>query len=104
MQGAKALAACVAQESSSLVKLYLEGNQIGPAGADAFSNALEARGGTGTLQHLYVDNNDIGKPCMQRLSRALNSATVIGDPLELEDGLGDKHGGQVPGSGNTAAQ
>jgi hypothetical protein len=33
------------------------------------------------LKNLYVDNNDIGEKGSQRLATALNSATVIADPI-----------------------
>mmetsp|Transcript_26297 Transcript_26297/g.64107 ORF Transcript_26297/g.64107 Transcript_26297/m.64107 type:complete len:299 (+) Transcript_26297:50-946(+) len=83
-QGAKDFASTLSQ-NKTLTKLYLEGNNIGLEGANAFSDALEAmNNGTttgATLQHLFVDNNNIGKEGSKRLAKALNSATAIGESL-----------------------
>jgi Ran GTPase-activating protein (RanGAP) involved in mRNA processing and transport len=59
-------------------KIYLEGNNIGLQGADAFANVLEELGGNTALKNLFVDNNNIGKEGSKRLANALNSATAIG--------------------------
>ena len=67
--------------NNTLCKLYLEGNQIGLQGADAFSSVLEELRGVSRLQYLYVDNNNIGKNSSERLAKALNSATMIKDVL-----------------------
>ena len=70
--------------SNKLVsKIYLEGNNIGLEGADAFSSVLEELGSGGNtgLKNLFVDNNNIGKDGSKRLARALNSETAIGESL-----------------------
>lgn len=67
--------------NKTLTKLYLEGNTIGEDGADAFANVLIHCDGDTGLKHLFCDNNDIGKEGSQRLAKALNSATAIGDSL-----------------------
>ena len=78
--GAAALARCLTT-NKTLCKLTLEGNQILEEGADAFTKVLtECQGNTG-LQHLFCDNNEIGKDGSKRLAEALNSATAIGDSL-----------------------
>lgn len=76
--GAKELAASLSS-NKTLSKLYLEGNNIGLAGADHFSEVLEELNGDASLKNLFVDNNNIGKEGSQRLANALNSATAIGD-------------------------
>ena len=78
--GAFQLASCLST-NKKLVKIYLEGNSIGAKGADSFSEALESMEGKASLQHLFVDNNGIGKESSQRLAKALNSATTIGESL-----------------------
>ena len=67
--------------NKTLTKLYLEGNAIGEAGADAFTKILIHCDGDTGLKHLFCDNNNIGKEGSQRLAKALNSATAIGDSL-----------------------
>jgi Ran GTPase-activating protein (RanGAP) involved in mRNA processing and transport len=62
-------------------KIYLEGNNIGLQGAEAFSNILEELDGNTALKNLFVDNNNIGKEGSQRLANALNSETAIGGSL-----------------------
>eukprot|EP00980_Cylindrotheca_fusiformis_P028781 scaffold22642_cov134-Cylindrotheca_fusiformis.AAC.36 len=76
--GAKELAASL-RSNKILSKLYLEGNAIGLAGANYFSEVLEELAGDTSLKNLFVDNNNIGKEGSQRLAKALNSATAIGD-------------------------
>ena len=65
--------------NTSLRKLFLEGNQIGPVGAAAFTSVLHQMDGTSALKNLYVDNNGIGKEESMLLARALNNASVIDD-------------------------
>lgn len=77
-EGAKAIAATL-YSNKVLSKLYLEGNNIGLEGADAFSIVLEELRGDTALKNLYVDNNNIGKEGSKRLAKALNSPTVIED-------------------------
>jgi hypothetical protein len=79
-EGAHSLAQTLFQ-NKILSKLYLEGNNIGIEGANAFSTVLEILQGDTALKNLYVDNNDIGEKGSQRLATALNSATVIADPI-----------------------
>lgn len=62
-------------------KIYLEGNNIGLAGAEAFSSVLEELDGNTGLKNLFVDNNNIGKAGSQRLANALNSESAIGGSL-----------------------
>ena len=69
-------------ETNQVSKLYLEGNNIGEAGAAAFSAVLEESNGESSLKKLYVDNNNIGKEGSNRLAKALKSDTIIGDSLE----------------------
>jgi Leucine Rich repeat len=78
--GAKALAQSL-HDNQRLSKLYLEGNNIGLEGANAFSSVLEELAGNTALKNLYVDNNDVGKEGSKRLAKALNSGTAIGDPI-----------------------
>lgn len=85
--GAAHLAKVLRSENSRLTKLYLEGNDMGDAGAAAWSQALEdtvhdTKNKSSVLQHLFVDNNNIGKEASQRLTRALNRATVVPNGLE----------------------
>jgi Ran GTPase-activating protein (RanGAP) involved in mRNA processing and transport len=79
VDGARALAKGL-EQSSSLQKLYLEGNAIADEGALAFTNVLlsQSRTDTKVLQHLYVDNNGLGKDAATKLGRALNSEGLIG--------------------------
>jgi len=67
--------------NKTLTKLYLEGNSIREEGADAFVKALTCCQTQTALKYLFCDNNDIGKEGSQRLAKALNSDTVIGDSL-----------------------
>jgi Ran GTPase-activating protein (RanGAP) involved in mRNA processing and transport len=62
-------------------KIYLEGNNIGLEGAEAFSTVLEELDGNTALKKLFVDNNNIGKEGSQRLAMALNSESAIGGSL-----------------------
>jgi Ran GTPase-activating protein (RanGAP) involved in mRNA processing and transport len=78
--GAKALAQSLYQ-NKLVSKVYLEGNNIGLEGANAFSTVLEDLKGDTALKNLYVDNNNIGKDGSKRLANALNSSTVIDDPI-----------------------
>jgi hypothetical protein len=78
--GAKVMAEAL-YRNKFLSKLYLEGNQIGWQGANAFSTVLEALQGDTGLQHLFVDNNDIGKEGSKRLAKALNTGTAIEESL-----------------------
>jgi hypothetical protein len=64
-------------------KIYLEGNDIGITGADAFSSVLEELDGNTALKNLFVDNNNIGKAGSNRLAQALKSETAIGGGLEM---------------------
>lgn len=80
VDGAMALAKTL-ETNKTLVKLYLEGNQIGPEGASSFSQVLETLNGDTGLKHLFVDNNAIGKEGSQRLAAALQSETAIGGAL-----------------------
>ncbi len=64
-----------------LSKLYLEGNNIGFEGANAFATVLEELQGETALKNLFVDNNNIGKEGSKRLAKALNSSTSIGDAI-----------------------
>jgi hypothetical protein len=66
-----------------LEKLYLEGNFIQDAGADALKQALLAGGHV--LDKLYVDNNGLSKEHAVSLGAAVNSATVIGDSAFFEN-------------------
>ncbi len=75
--GAQALAHILPQ--SQITKLYLEGNRIGIQGAEHFIHVLEHDRSNIKLQHLYVDNNDIGKDGSKRLARALNLDSMIDD-------------------------
>ncbi|KAG7366413.1 leucine rich repeat LRR-containing protein [Nitzschia inconspicua] len=75
---------CLAQslyKNKKLSKLYLEGNNIGLEGANAFSTVLEELKGNTSLKNLYVDNNTIGKEGSKRLANALNSDTAIGESI-----------------------
>ena len=72
--------ASVLTTNKTLTKLYLEGNSILEGGADAFTKALNECEFT-ALKHLFCDNNNIGKEGSQRLAKALNSDTLIGDSL-----------------------
>jgi Leucine-rich repeat (LRR) protein len=63
-------------KGSRLESLFLEGNFIQDAGADAFRQALLAGGHV--LTKLYVDNNGLSKENAIALGAAVNSATVIG--------------------------
>jgi Ran GTPase-activating protein (RanGAP) involved in mRNA processing and transport len=78
VEGARALALGL-NKNATLRKLYLEGNMIGPEGADSFRTVLEEQSSKNCkmLQHLYVDNNGIGKVNSERLALALNSETAI---------------------------
>ena len=78
VEGARALALGL-NKNAILRKLYLEGNMIGAEGADSFRTVLEEQSSKNckVLQHLYVDNNGIGKVNSERLALALNSGTVI---------------------------
>lgn len=77
--GAAQLASSL-EANTTLTKLYLEGNSIGPEGATAFSEALEElKENKKHIKHLFVDNNNIGKEGSQRLARALDSRTAIPD-------------------------
>jgi Leucine-rich repeat (LRR) protein len=76
-KGASQLASCL-ESNAVLTKIYLEGNAIGPEGAQAFTTALEKMQGKAALKHLFVDNNNIGKEGSERLAKALNSGTTIG--------------------------
>ncbi|GAX20702.1 hypothetical protein FisN_7Hu011 [Fistulifera solaris] len=75
--GAQALAHILPH--SQITKLYLEGNRIGIEGAEHFINALERDRSSIILQHLYADNNDIGKESSKRLAKALNLESMIDD-------------------------
>jgi hypothetical protein len=76
--GALSLAASL-ERNTTLTKLYLEGNRIGSEGGAAFSEALEKFNGEATLKKLFVDNNGLGKEQSERLARALNSGSTIGE-------------------------
>lgn len=78
--GAKFLAE-ILHQNKYLSKLYLEGNDIGLQGANAFSTVLEALQGDTGLKHLFVDNNNIGKEGSKRLAKALKSGTAIGESM-----------------------
>jgi len=103
-EGATHLARALETNNTSLEKLFLEGNRIGPDGASALTDALESlwakarmdgeeeeekiadqdegrtrEGVSIALQHLYLDNNGVGKEGMQRLAKALKSSTTIGE-------------------------
>lgn len=76
--GAKALASTLC---TTLEKLYLEGNSIGPYGAQAMlESKLLPR-----LKKLYVDNNGIPKELSIRLGQALQSPTMIGNGVFYGD-------------------
>ncbi|KAL3913229.1 MAG: hypothetical protein SGILL_006572 [Bacillariaceae sp.] len=79
-EGAKALAESLFK-NKHLSKLYLEGNNIGLDGANAFSLVLEELRGDTALKNLFADNNNIGKEGSKRLAKALNSATAIVDSI-----------------------
>jgi hypothetical protein len=81
-QGAAEVASSL-HSNKTVTKIYLEGNNIGLQGANAFSTVLEELDGNTALKNLFVDNNNIGKEGSMRLASALNSATAMGD------GLGD---------------
>jgi hypothetical protein len=82
IESAGAIALASSLESNKLVsKIYLEGNAMGLEGANAFSEILEKLNGDTGLKHLFADNNQIGKEGSQRLAKALNSSTAIGDAL-----------------------
>mmetsp|Transcript_55689 Transcript_55689/g.134968 ORF Transcript_55689/g.134968 Transcript_55689/m.134968 type:complete len:357 (+) Transcript_55689:33-1103(+) len=78
--GAQSLALTL-HTNKMISKIYLEGNQIGLQGANAFSDVLEQLNGNTGLQQLFVDNNNIGKEGSKRLAQALNSGTAIGDMI-----------------------
>ena len=80
-QGAAALAEKLS--GSALEKLYLEGNHIGNAGADALRQALIQ--GDHKVEKLYVDNNGLSKENAIALGAAVNSATVIGDAAFFQE-------------------
>jgi hypothetical protein len=80
--GAKALASAL-HSNKLITKIFLEGNQIGVQGANAFSDVLEGLNGDTSLQQLYVDDNNIGKEGSKRLAKALNSRTAIGDIIDV---------------------
>ena len=69
---------------ANLKKLYLEGNQIGDAGAKAFYEVLETMENK-TLEKLFCDNNGISKEEAIHLGSSLGSATVIGDGGIFQD-------------------
>lgn len=85
--GAAHFSTALAKDDTKLEKLFLEGNQIKAAGAEALAVALEGlwakrKGDAGiTLKHLYCDNNGVGKEGMKRLALALRSPTAVGDSL-----------------------
>jgi Leucine-rich repeat (LRR) protein len=79
-EGAHSLAQTL-YHNKILSKLYLEGNNIGIEGANAFSTVLETLQGDTALKNLYVDNNEIGNEGSKRLAKALNSATAIEDSI-----------------------
>mmetsp|Transcript_55688 Transcript_55688/g.134964 ORF Transcript_55688/g.134964 Transcript_55688/m.134964 type:complete len:360 (+) Transcript_55688:33-1112(+) len=79
--GAQSLASTL-HTNKMISKIYLEGNQIGLQGANAFSEVLEQLNGNTSLQQLFVDNNNIGKEGSKRLAQALNSGTSIGDMID----------------------
>jgi len=79
-EGATALAESL-RINTILTKLYLEGNNIGAVGADAFAQVLVECNGKTALKHLFCDNNNIGKEASKRLANALNSGTAIGESL-----------------------
>ena len=70
-----------------LEKLYLEGNRMGNAGAQAFHKVLVTwpKNTAKCLQKLYVDNNGMDKQQAIALGAALNSATVIGEGGLFQD-------------------
>lgn len=76
--GARKLAASL-YTNKQLFKLYLEGNNIGLEGANAFSAVLEELNGDTGLRKLFVDNNNIGKEGSKRLAETLNSGSAIDD-------------------------
>jgi Ran GTPase-activating protein (RanGAP) involved in mRNA processing and transport len=82
-QGAQQVASSL-QTNKTVSKIYLEGNDIGVAGADAFSSVLEELDGNTALKKLFVDNNSIGKAGSNRLAQALKSDTTIGG-LDMQD-------------------
>jgi Ran GTPase-activating protein (RanGAP) involved in mRNA processing and transport len=79
-EGAISISSCL-EDNKTVNKIYLEGNNIGIVGADAFSTALEELDGNTGLRNLFVDNNNIGKDGSKRLANALNSSTAIADSL-----------------------
>jgi Ran GTPase-activating protein (RanGAP) involved in mRNA processing and transport len=81
-QGAAAVASSL-HSNKTVSKIYLEGNNIGLQGANAFLMVLEELDGNTTLKNLFVDNNNIGKEGSKQLASALNSAMAMGD------GIGD---------------
>ena len=80
--GAQSLASTL-HTNKMISRIYLEGNQIGLQGANAFSVVLEQLNGNTGLQQLFVDNNNIGKEGSKRLAQALNTGTAIGDMIDM---------------------
>jgi len=75
--GAQSLSKLISA-NKSLQKLHLEGNNIGPNGAEALATVLEEmEREERVLEKLYVDNNNMGKEVAQRLAKALNSDSTI---------------------------
>jgi len=80
-KGAAQLASSL-KTNKRVSKIYLESNNIGVEGADAFREVLEEGKGESSLKNLYVDDNNIGKAGSKRLAAALNSGAVIGNLLD----------------------